>query len=333
MSDALVLAGAVAQGAFTAGALSVLSEPDSKSRLGLDFARIVGASSGALNATYYAAAIRAGKEAFAGQRLTQLWLDDATLHGVFDLSLRDLVATLGLSTQHKLLELLRRNIEPGPGVNAIDLRLVVTNVDGEPIEVNGSAATTFEHVVEVPGAAFDSSESLERVFAATVASAALPGLFAPARVVTDDMSFRGFDGGIVNDAPLGHALRGAPEIDRVFVIAPFPRIRREPPDLHGLPLAWHVLDIIVQERLVRDLLDVGWINECLAKLLPLLPDPAQRDAVLGALGWTGRRPVQVIEIRPEGELPGDSFSGFASRELRQQYTRAGVDAARRLVGH
>jgi predicted acylesterase/phospholipase RssA len=50
MSDALVLAGGVAKGAFTAGALAVLSDPGTKAAIGLDVARIVGASSGALNA-------------------------------------------------------------------------------------------------------------------------------------------------------------------------------------------------------------------------------------------------------------------------------------------
>ena len=71
MSDALVLAGGVAKGAFSAGALSVLSDPETKARLGLDVSRIVGASSGALNGVFYAAAIRSGNEAFAGQRLAQ----------------------------------------------------------------------------------------------------------------------------------------------------------------------------------------------------------------------------------------------------------------------
>src|SRR5579883_2149198 len=102
MSDALVLAGAVVKGAFSAGALSVLSDPDTKARYGIDFTRIVGASSGALNGAYYAAAIRDGSEALAGQRLAQLWVDDATLRGAFDFNLHDLVRGLGLSSMDKL---------------------------------------------------------------------------------------------------------------------------------------------------------------------------------------------------------------------------------------
>ena len=135
MSDALVLAGAVVKGAFTAGALSVLSEPDTQSRIGLDVARIVGASSGGLNGTFYAAAIRSGDEAAAGQRLVQVWLDDATFFGTFNLSLRDIAGALGLSTESKVATLLRRHIAPASGLNPIELRLVVTNTDGEPIEM------------------------------------------------------------------------------------------------------------------------------------------------------------------------------------------------------
>src|SRR5580698_8931372 len=137
MSDALVLAGAVAKGAFTAGALAVLSDPDTKARLSLDVARIVGASAGALNGVYYAAAIRAGTEAFAGQRLAQLWLDDGTIGGAFDFSLRDILGGLGLSTNEKLVSLLRRQIAPSEGRQPVELRVVVTNADGELISVGG----------------------------------------------------------------------------------------------------------------------------------------------------------------------------------------------------
>ena len=58
--DALVLAGAVSQGAFTAGALAELLSPAVAERLNLDVRRIVGASSGALNGAFLARAIREG---------------------------------------------------------------------------------------------------------------------------------------------------------------------------------------------------------------------------------------------------------------------------------
>jgi predicted acylesterase/phospholipase RssA len=331
MSDAIVLAGAVAKGAFTAGALSVLSEPDVKARHGLDFTRIVGASSGALNGTFFAAALHAGAEALAGERLAQLWLDDATIGGVFDVSLRDIVRELGVSTEDKVIELLRRHIPPSPSRRPIELRLVVTNADGDPVRVNGSTATTFEHVVELTGADFETTEAMERVYAVTAASAALPGVFAPVPLTIAGRTIRAMDGGMVDDAPLGHALNGAPGVARIFVITPFPRVRVSPPDLHGLALVSHVLDMLIEERLVRDLRHVTHVNDVLGRLPALLPDPAQRAAVLEALGWGDRRVVELVEIRPDEELPGDGFSGFASRTLRKQYVAAGVDAARRTL--
>lgn len=331
MPDALVLAGGISKGAFTAGALSVLSAPDVKVRHGIDFRRLLGASSGALNAAYFAAEIRAGAEAFAGRRLAELWLDEATLGGAFDVSLRDVVRGLGISTDDKILRLLRNNIRPREGKNAIELRLVITNADGQSIPVDGEIATTFEHVVELTGADFDTAESLERVFAAVAASSALPGAFAPVPFQIGDRTVRGMDGGLVDNAPLGHALSGAPDVARVFVIVPFPRVRIEPPDLHGLALVSHVFDMVLDERLVRDLRCADHVNRVLAQLPSVVPDAAQRAALLDALGWSDRRIVQVVDIRPDVELPGNGFSGFTSRDLRAQYIEAGVDAARRSL--
>ena len=331
MSDALVLAGAVAKGAFSAGALAVLSEPDTKARLGLDITRVVGASSGALNGVYYAAAIRAGAEAFAGHRLAQIWLDDATIRGAFDFSLHDVVGGLGLSSDVRLLHLLREHIQPCAGRQPVDVRVVVTNANGEPVSVGGRPATTFEHVVAMSSHDFDTAESLERVFVAVAASAALPGIYAPVPIELGGRTVQGMDGGIVDDAPLGHALEGAPDVARVFVCVPFPRVRTEPANRHGLALAWHVFDLLVQERLVRDLRRVVHANHVLERLPSIVADPAERAAVVDALGLTGRRPVEIVEIRPDVDLPGSDFSAFTSVGLRRQYVEAGIEAARRVV--
>jgi predicted acylesterase/phospholipase RssA len=331
MSDALVLSGAVAKGAFTAGALAVLSDPETKTRLSIDVARIVGASSGALNGVYYAAAVHAGTEAFAGQRLAQLWLDDATISGAFDFSLRDILEGVGLSTDAKLVNLLRQHIVPGDVRRPIELRLVVTNADGELVDIEGAPATSYEHVVEISGDDFDTAEALERVFVAAAASSALPGAYAPVPIEVGGRTVRGLDGGLVNDTPLGHAFAGAPSITRAFVVVPFPRVRTEAPDLHGVGLGSHVLDVVLEQRLVRDLRRAADVN-CVLSLLPsLVADAAQRAALLEALGWKGRQPVQIVEIRPDAELPGNSFSGLTSLELRRQYVQAGIDAATRAL--
>ncbi len=303
MSDALVLAGAVVKGAFSAGVLSVLSDPETRARHGIDVTRIVGASSGALNGVFYAAAIRNGTQEAAAEQLMQLWLDDASLRGALDFSLHDLVSGLGVSSSEKIMRLLREHVRPGSGRRPIQLRVIITNANGETIDVAGRPATTFEHVVDVADEDFDTEESLERVFTAVAASSALPGVFAPVPVEIDGRTVQGFDGGIVDDTPLGKALDGAPEVARVFVCVPFPRVRTEPAPLHGLALAGHIFDLLVQERLIRDL---------------------QRVA-------NSDRPVQVVEIRPAVDLPGHAFAGFTSVELRREYIQAGVESARRAL--
>lgn len=331
MSDALVLAGSVVKGAFGAGVLSVLSDPDIKTRYGIDVTRIVGASSGALNGAYYAAAIRDGTEAFSGQRLAQLWIDDASIRGAFDLSLTDLLRGLGVSNSDKLIAVLREHIRPSSGRSPIELRVIVTNASGETIDVAGSPATTFEHVVDLADGDFDTAESLERVFTAVAASSALPGVYAPVPLEVDGRTVQGFDGGIVDDAPLGHALDGAPEIGRVFVCTPYPRVRTEPGDLHGLALAGHIFDLLVQERLIRDLQRVADCNRVIEQLPSIVANAEERARLLEALGWAGRRPVQVVELRPDADLPGNAFAGFVSADLRRRYVQAGVDAARRAL--
>jgi predicted acylesterase/phospholipase RssA len=327
MADALVLSGAAVRGAFAAGALSVLFAPDVAARLALRVTRIVGASSGALNGAFLAAAIRAGATADAGQRLSAVWVEDASVTGAFDVSLRDVVRELGVSSDDRVLAILRKSIAPAAGTAPVELRIVVTNADGEPIPVGDGVATTFEHVFAFSGPDFDTADALERVFVATAASAAVPGLFAPVAVTVEGRKVRGFDGGLVDDTPLGIALDDAPDVDRVFVIAPYPRVRVVPAALSGVDLASHLLDVVVDERLVRDLLRADHVNRTLARLAVAVPDDAQRAAVLDALGWTGRRPVKVVEIRPDAELPGSAYTGFTSRSLREQYVQAGVAAA------
>lgn len=332
MPDALVLAGAGAKGAFTAGALSVLCAPETKARLGINITRVVCASSGALNGVYYAAAIRDGTEARAGQRLVELWLENATIGRAFAFSLRGVLGRLGLSSSRKVLELMRQEVRPSEGRNPIELRVVVTNASGEPISIGDGVVTTFEHIVDFEAADFDTTESLERVFAAVAASAAVPGIFAPVQLEIRGHTVQGYDGGMLDDAPLGHALDGAPDVGRVFVCAPFPRTRTAPANLRGLALAWHVLDLLVQERLIRDLQRVAHANRILARLPSLVTSAEERAALLDALGWTGRRPIKIVEIRPDSDLRGHLFSGFTSLELRHQYVEAGVQAARLALG-
>ncbi|HEY1697969.1 MAG TPA: patatin-like phospholipase family protein [Polyangiaceae bacterium] len=331
MADALVLAGAVAKGGFTAGALSVLSMPGVRARLGLDVQRVVGASSGALNALYYAAAIRGGLEVFAGARLVRIWIEEGTACRVFDISLRNMLTGRGISSHRGLLGLLRKHLRPRAGHRSVDLRLVLTNLDGDLTEVGGALATSHEHVARFTGTDLDSAEGLERASRIAAASAALPGLFAPAALRIGCRAAEAVDGGVTDNAPVGQALAGAFDVTRVFVIAAVPRVLPKPGRLRGLSLASHLLDVMVQERLVRELRAIEQGNARLRAIDEAIPDDGQRAVVLDALGWRGLRPVQIVEIRPDAPLPGNALSGFFSRALRERYVEAGAEAARRAV--
>jgi predicted acylesterase/phospholipase RssA len=328
VSDALVMTGAAAKGAFTAGVLSVMSDPAVKARLGLDIRRIVGSSSGALNGAYYAASIRMGDEAGAGERLARVWLDDATLRNVFSPSLRGLLGARGVFDMDATLAVMRRRLVARPGTRHVELRMVVTNAEGRAL--GEPPLTTYEQVVEFSDEDFDEEPSLDLVRRVAVASASIPILFVPMKLELDGHAFDAVDGGVVDDTPLAPALTGS-EVRRIFVISPFPRVEA-PTSLRGPSLVSQLLDMLTQERLARDLRVAQKTNDGLRRLEELLPDATLRGRVIHAIGWPGRRPVEIIEIRPEVPLPGQSLSGVFSRSLRETYVRAGVDAAKRVLG-
>jgi predicted acylesterase/phospholipase RssA len=328
MSDALVLTGAAAKGAFTAGVLSVLSTPAVKARLGLDVRRVVGSSSGALNAAYYAASIRMGEEAGAGARLAEVWIDDARLCTVLRPNLRGLLGLRGFLDMDGTLAVMRRRLVAHPGSEHVELRLVVTNALGRALGI--PPRTIYEQVVGFADEDFDEEASLDLVRLAAVASASIPILFVPMRLELRGQTVDAIDGSIVDETPLAIAL-SARDVRRIFVITPFPPVAA-PTNLRGPSLFYQVLDMLTQERLARDLREAQRTNDGLRRLAEILPDGALRARALHAIGWANRRPVEIVEIRPDAPLPGQALSGIFSRSLRERYVQAGVDAANRALG-
>jgi predicted acylesterase/phospholipase RssA len=322
MADALVLAGGVAKGPFIAGALAHLIQDRD-----LDVRRIVATSSGALSAAFLAAAIRRGDAAEAVCDLCDLWIDHGTFADAFDVSVRGIAALEGLSTNARLLDLLRRYVRPTAGGQPIDLHLVVTAIEGTIDRRSGPPATTFERVLSFPGETFDGGARLDYLFQAVTASAAFPLAFLPVTLPIGGREVDCYDGGLVNGAPLKHALDD-PAVTRVFVIAPYPCVvEARPADAHGLGLLAHLGDVLVNERLYRDTREARSVNHALARLEARVAGD-QREAALDALGWRGRRRIEIVEIRPDAPLDGNAFDGFFSRDLRTSYVNAGADAAR-----
>jgi NTE family protein len=321
---AVIFAGGVAKGAFGAGAIEVLTAR------GIRFDRIVGASSGALNAILMAAAVRRGCVQLAAERLVELWLDQAHWTRFLDPSARTIFGARGISDSDRLVELMRAQIAalPAGASGEVQLRLIVTAIDGVAVTTVEGPATTFEDVRRFESSDFDTDDHLEAVIRAAAASAAFPGLFAPVALPPHGPAV---DGGLVSNAPIKEAVSEG-DIDRVFVIIPYPGLDEQTHVYKGTELAGRLVEILIQERLFRDLREAAERNQSLAALTALVDEgrlnSEQLQAVLVSIGWQRARPLEVIPIRPPHPLDGGTFSGFLDRSLRTSYVEQGRAAAR-----
>jgi NTE family protein len=326
---ALVLAGAVAKGAFQAGAIEVLHQK------GVRFARVVAASSGAINGAYWTAATRAGREDDAAKELATLWRDRAGL-GIFHLSPGGILGERGLSTGDRIATLLEKAVGawlPGAGHRA-ELRLVVAPLAGADGEIGGAPATTYQRVLKFDDADFDSRAGRDKIFRAATASGAFPGAFVPVELPGLGACV---DGGTVNNTPVKEAIADG-VVDRIVVVTPQPLITATPrPPDSGLALVGRIADILINERLFRDLRETESVNAQLDALDRLRTagtlDEMQLEKVKSAVGLGKARPLTIVQVRPEKELAGNSFSGFFSKALREEYLDAGREAATAALSH
>jgi NTE family protein len=322
---AVILAGAVAKGAFEAGALAVLGSRK------VNIVRVVGASSGALNATVLAGGVHAGDVPGATSKLVELWLDQASLTHVFDLSLRDMAHLRGLSDQAKVLRLLKSNVAPREDGKPIELRIIGAPLGGSPSAIGKDAATTYEHVFRFDERDFASADALEAVFMAAAASASFPGAFAPLDPGRDVGPC--VDGGIVNNTPIKYAVEGG-AIDTVIVVSPTAQVVAPGAmaNLSGANLVGHIADMLINERLYRDLREANEVNEQLANLDRLGLAPDVLASVKGAIGWAGRTQLEIVTIRPLEPLPGNAFSGFLHADARRNAIELGKSRANAALG-
>jgi NTE family protein len=337
---AVVLAGAVAKGAFEAGALQMLAAAIEAEHVRV--LRIVAASSGALNAVSFGAAIRNRRERAGADELAVLWRDKAGFSDVFRFGFRNLCRQ-GLSDGSKLRQLLRETI---PVADAsvlpahVNVRIMLAPLKGTAGRIDGHDATTFEAMREFDGDVYGDEAALDEMFTAAIASSAFPFAFTPVHVKgSDDRSNTSaelglcIDGGTTNNAPIDHALAGLrDELDAVVVIAPTVEHIRQPDDeVRGFrELLGRLVDMLINERLYRDLRKAHEVNDELRALEALCPGTISHDqlaAVKRAINWTDTRVIDIVQIRPLVPLPGNAFSGFGNRELRMKYIEAGQTRA------
>jgi NTE family protein len=318
---AVILAGGVAKGPFEAGALEVLSAQ------GIHIASVVAASSGALNGIAYAAAIRAGSERATSARLSTLWLEDGNLRHAIDLSLRDIVHLQGISTPDKLVALMRQEVDAitaQPGRHPVAFTLIVTTLNGDTRVIDGQPTTTFEKRRTFHQHDFGTPEGREGMYNFAAASLAFPGLYAPVTVPGVGPCI---DGGATNNSPIGAAIEQGAE--RVILIAPSPALVPPSGAASGIGLISQLAEILVGERLFRDLQQAQQINDALRQLDQLVSEGAftheQAAQVREMFKWQTH--LEVISIRPPQPLEGSAFTGFYRKSYRADYIAAGREAA------
>ncbi len=102
---------------------------------------------------------------------------------------------------------------------------------------------------------------------------------------------------------------------------------KEASKLSWLNLAEHTFEIMIYERLSRDLKNARRRNEAIEALEGLDIDKSQLERVYTALGWKQHRKLEIVEIRPEKPLRANPLIGFLSGRLRKEYVQAGERAA------
>jgi len=322
MQTALILAGAVAKGAFEAGVIEVLAERAEQ----LGVTRVIGASAGALNASAFAVGRRNGADVAVAQRIVSLWSDSANWHNVVDFNLGDILKRTGFATADRVAELLRRAVEglQSSEPRKISLTLVMTALAGRTETLQGKPATTFESSVTFSDAELDAPSTRERILQSALASAAFPVLFAPVDVPGLGACV---DGGALNNTPVGLAIDD-PAISRILVVTAEPLTMKPPAPLAGVNLLSHLAEILINERVYRDLHAAEKVNGYLRALDALRSEGVAEgtlERMRSVLGW---RPLEIVQIRPSAPLPGNGFEAFGNADLRREYIEAGRRAAR-----
>jgi NTE family protein len=324
---ALILAGAVAKGAFEAGVIQELAAR----RRAIPIARIVGVSSGAINAAVYATGVRAGEEEKVAARLAALWQHTANWHTAVELDFKAILHLVGVGNGERVFKLMQETVadlrvEQG---RPVTLRLVLATLNGEQGEIGGQPATTFEHVAEFSDDDFDREAMRDRIFTTALGSGAFPGVFAPVDVPGVGLCV---DGGAVNNTPIKEAIDDG-DVDRIVVVTAQPLQMHAPPHLSGLNLVSHFAEILIDERLYQDLRFAETVNGYLSELDALADQGVSGDVIAKVKAIFGWSQLEIIQIRPARALSGSAFSGFSSPALMAEYVQAGREAAIAAIGH
>jgi NTE family protein len=239
MTTAFVLSGGASLGATQAGMLQALYERDIRPDL------FVGTSAGALNAAFAAGRPSTVDTAIELQRI---WLG-LTRAQVFPASpLTAALGALGVRDHSFPPSGLRRVIERQCDFASLEDAAV-------PVHVVATDVLTGEELLLSHGPVVD----------ALLASAAIPGVFPP--VAVDGRLL--MDGGIVNNAPITHAVElGA---DRVFVLSAIGRSRLEEAPRGAVAAGITAITRAITRRLEEDIARYADVVDVILLPAPTLP--------------------------------------------------------------
>ena len=317
---ALVLPGAVARGAYEAGVIQVIAEKD------LKIDRIVATSSGALNGLAFALGIRTGHVKEMADKLVDAWVAHGGWSDVLNVSGNGLLLGRGISDSTGLINMMRRIVKPCAGSKKrnVELRIIVTPLNGVVGNIQRREATTYEKIIKFTGEDLDTPARLEKVYNVVAAACALPALFKPVEI--PGLGFC-VDGGAVNNAPIKYALEES-GVSRIIMPVPFPAVMPHGDWKSGVGLVNHMLEILINERLYRDLKEATTVNEEIEKLKELTSNGTisqdQFETVVNALKI---RSVEITQVRPKENFKSSPFAGFFNRDARVKLIEAGYNAA------
>jgi NTE family protein len=327
--EGLVLAGAVAKGAFEIGAAQVLARRPRR------ITRVAATSSGALNAAILGAGLAFDHFSTAVDVATELWKEEGSWAGIAHVSLGALVHLEGVLDTTKLAALVKRGItevaqRAGAGTQTPADPLKVTLITADLRGLRGEGALpTYERPLQFTATDFRDPARWDAIATAAAASASFPGLFSPTLIDGGPC----VDGGAVNNAPISYLLDNESAIASVITITAQP-LAPDPvsPALGGANLISHLADALTNERLSRDLLQAQKTNARLQAVEDAMTkahvSAEAAQAIRIALGW---RHLRQTLICPATLLPGTSFAGFGDAQLRAAYIAAGVDAAEKSL--
>ena len=319
---ALVLAGAVAKGAFAVGAVTHVARENVRIR------RIAATSSGALTAAVLGAGMATGRFEVAAEVATDLWLNHGAWSDIAHVTLGDWFHASGLLDTSNIAALVRDGIQkvmgkppfawpPAPSrVTLITTRLVPKPTPSDDLPL-------YEHALHFGTSDYFDESRWDVIAQAAAASATFPAVFAP--TIIDGDAF--VDGGAVNNAPISHVL-DEPDVRTVLVVTSEASTPDPTVPSGGVDLVGKLADILINERVSVDIASARKTNARLRRVADALESTgagaATAQAVLAALGY---RELQVILIHPDPTLAGTAFSAFFDRELRRTYIEEGIRAA------